>query len=66
MKAPSVREGSKENRTQVTKNRICKRCLVWKLLLLGQAPIQHNRKYSRLWLRRYGILEQIRSPDSTV
>ena len=30
MKAPSVREGSKENRTQVTKNRICKRCLVWK------------------------------------
>ena len=33
MKAPSVREGSKENRTQVTKNRICKRCLVCKMLL---------------------------------
>jgi len=42
MKAPSVREGSKENRTQVTKNRICKRCLVWKLLLADLAPIQQT------------------------
>lgn len=42
MKAPSVREGSKENRTQVTKNRICKRCLVWKSTLPDQAPIRKN------------------------
>jgi hypothetical protein len=40
MKALSVREGSKENRTQVTKNQICKRCLVWKTTLPGQALIQ--------------------------
>jgi hypothetical protein len=30
MKAPSVREGSKENGTQVTGNQIYKGCLVWK------------------------------------
>jgi hypothetical protein len=29
MKAPSVREGSKENGTQVTGNLIYKGCLVW-------------------------------------
>jgi len=33
MKAPSVREGSKENGTQVTGNRIYKGCLVCKVSL---------------------------------
>lgn len=40
MKAPSVREGSKENGTQVTRNRIYRECLVCKLTLAGQTPIQ--------------------------
>ena len=39
MKAPLVREGSKENGTQVTGNQIYKGCLVCKQSLLGQAPI---------------------------
>ena len=33
MKAPMVREGSKENGTQVTANQFYKGCLVWKLTL---------------------------------
>lgn len=40
MKAPSVREGSKKNGTQVTGNRIYKGCLVCQLSLADQAPIQ--------------------------
>jgi hypothetical protein len=39
MKAPLVREGSKENGTQVTGNQIYKGCLVCKHSLPGQAPI---------------------------
>jgi len=42
MKASSVREGSKEKSTQVTGNRIYKRCLVCKVTLPGQAPIRQN------------------------
>lgn len=37
MKAPSVREGSRENGTQVTGNRIYKGCLVCKTSLADQA-----------------------------
>jgi hypothetical protein len=37
MKAPSIREGSKENGTQVTRNRIYKGCLVCKPILLDLA-----------------------------
>ena len=40
MKAPLVREGSKENGTQVTGNRIYKGCLVRQRTLAGQAFIQ--------------------------
>lgn len=40
MKAPSVREGSKENGTQVTGNRIYKGCLVRQLSLPNLAPVQ--------------------------
>jgi len=40
MKAPLVREGSKENGTQVTGNLIYKGCLVWKSALLDLAPVQ--------------------------
>jgi hypothetical protein len=36
MKAPLVREGSKENGTQVTGNQIYKGCLVCKLTLADQ------------------------------
>src|SRR4028119_1819115 len=39
MKAPSVREGSKENGTQVTGNGIYKGCLVCKSPLADQVPI---------------------------
>jgi hypothetical protein len=42
MKAPSVREGSKENGTQVTGNRIYKGCLVRQGTLAGQAFIQRT------------------------
>jgi len=42
MKAPSVREGSKENSTQVTGNRIYKGCLVCQLALPDLAPIQQT------------------------
>jgi hypothetical protein len=40
MKAPSVREGSKENGTQVTGNRIYKGCLVRQLELADQPLLQ--------------------------
>jgi len=40
MKAPSVREGSKENGTLVTGNQIYKGCLVRQRTLTGQAFIQ--------------------------
>jgi hypothetical protein len=40
MKAPSVREGSKENGTQVTGNRIYKKCLVRQQILADQAQAQ--------------------------
>ena len=52
MKAPSVREGGKENGTQITGNRIYKGCLVWKLTLAEQADPTSYRKHFRLWLRR--------------
>jgi hypothetical protein len=42
MKAPLVREGSKENGTQVTGNQIYKGCLVCKQTLAGQALIRKN------------------------
>jgi len=42
MKAPLVREGSKENGTQVTGNQIYKGCLVCKHTLPDQALIRKN------------------------
>jgi len=47
MKAPSVREGSKENGTQVTGNRIYKGCLVRKVILPSQAPIANSLSIDR-------------------
>jgi hypothetical protein len=46
MKAPSVREGSKKNGTQVTGNRIYKGCLVCKHTLADQA-LPQNMELSR-------------------
>ena len=60
MKAPSVREGSKENGTLVTGNQIYKGCLVRQRTLTGQAahinrsgfyPMD-NCKLSRLCFKR--------------
>ena len=60
MKAPLVREGSKENGTQVTGNRIYKGYLVRQRKLPDQADPISAREHSRLWLRRYGF------PDDSV
>jgi hypothetical protein len=52
MKAPSVREGSKENGTQVTGNRIYKGCLVYQLSLPDPAYL--------------AFLDQVRCRNSTL
>jgi hypothetical protein len=65
MKAPSVREGSKENGTQVTGNRIYKGCLVWKRTLPGQALIANFLSQAEdmplLWLSLRPLSSRLRS-----
>jgi len=59
MKAPSVREGSKENGTQVTGNRIYKGCLVCQLPLPDLAywtiPVQTRCRNSTIYNQSYSL-----------
>jgi hypothetical protein len=67
MKAPLVREGSKENGTQVTGNRIYKGCLVCKLELPGQAPILRTiANTPGSGSRNVAFLDQIRWEGQTL